>query len=335
MRALRIAALAAAATAVLVFGTGTGASADTGACGPASAGLVYGLDDTAVHEIYNLLLGDAQVTADSAHITGSAELARAVADGDVAKVYAATHRIVYTPYWHIVRLRVLSASGRVLADIGGPYILAPVRGAITYQGAVVGSYVMSVQDDRGYKKLVQRIAGIPVELYLHSRPLMGTIAHPPPAPPPAGPLRLGGVSYTVDAFTAAAFPTGTVRIAVFVPPPSAAQSAETCPQLHLDTIAAFVAHIAAGLPLAGFSFQRNTSLFVNEAYPYAQTPIFVLDGSQLEAGTNGLSGAPSDPPPALPRSGPVSYDGSDWLVDSFEPYPPDRIYVLGPATLGP
>jgi len=76
-------------------------------------------------------------------------LASAVASGNPAMVRAATHEIVYTPVWHIVRLRVLSTSGQLLADVGGPYVLAPLTGQISYQGKVVGSFVMSVQDDLG------------------------------------------------------------------------------------------------------------------------------------------------------------------------------------------
>ena len=265
---------------VAAIGLGLGPRADASAptstgssCGAASSSLLYGGADTAVHEIYSLLLDDPQVATDLAHITGSTTLAEAVADGDSAQIVAATHAIVYTPFWHIVRLRVLSTSGRVLADVGGPYILAPVSGQITYNGTVVGSFVMSVQDDRGYKKLVGRKwVRMPVEIYRDGRPLIGSLAHPPPHPPPAGPLAIDGDNFTVDAFTLNAFPAGNLRVAVLVTPPSAAQMAESCPQLRLDTIAAFVAHIAASLPAAGFSFQRNASLFVKEAYPYAQGP---------------------------------------------------------------
>ena len=154
----------AAMVTVAAIGLGLGPRPDASAptstgssCGAASSSLLYGEDDTAVHEIYSLLLDDPQVATDLAHITGSTTLAEAVADGDSAQIVAATHAIVYILFWHIVRLRVLSTSGRVLADVGGPYILAPVSGQITYNGTVVGSFVMSVQDDRGYKKLVRLI----------------------------------------------------------------------------------------------------------------------------------------------------------------------------------
>jgi len=46
-------------------------------------------------------------------------------------------------------------------------------GQITYQGKLVGSFVMSVQDDLGYKKLVNHIAGVPIEEYFTGKPLIG------------------------------------------------------------------------------------------------------------------------------------------------------------------
>ena len=72
--------------------------------------------------------------------------------------------IVYTPHWHIVRLRVMQGT-RVLADVGGPYVIAPVTGTLEQHGRTLGRYVMSVQDDTGYVKLVSRFIGVPVELY--------------------------------------------------------------------------------------------------------------------------------------------------------------------------
>ena len=52
-------------------------------------------------------------------------------------VTEAVHGLVYS-HTHIVRLRVLQG-GRLLADIGGPYIIAPVGGSLRFHGRVVGS----------------------------------------------------------------------------------------------------------------------------------------------------------------------------------------------------
>ena len=325
----------AAVIATAFAGTSTAAAPpSTGpACGAATAGVIYALDDAVVHKIYNDELHSAEVKSDLADITSSTTLAEAVALGNQNAVRAATHAIVYTPHWHIVRLRVLTSSGTILADVGGPDILAPLTGQITYKGSVVGSFVMSVQDDLGYTKLVAAIAGVPIELYLQSdKPLMGSVKHPPSSPPPAGPLTLGRVDYTVDAYTLESFPQGELHVAVLIPAPSTTLSAMSCPEVRMTAVAAVVEHVAIGLTNSGFSFLDHTGLFIDQASGYARSPIFVLDGKQEIAGTNNLSGGGPSPPRDLPDSGQVTYEGTQWLVQSFERYPPDRVYVLQPTT---
>jgi len=58
------------------------------------------------------------------HVTGAADLLSAVAADNRAATRKAVSRIVLPPTWHIVRLQALDASGRILADIGGPYVIA-------------------------------------------------------------------------------------------------------------------------------------------------------------------------------------------------------------------
>jgi hypothetical protein len=301
------------------------------ACGSASAGVVLAIDNAIVHEIYENELGSAEVHTDLGHITASTQLASAVASGNAKLIKAATHAIVYKPHWHIVRLRVLSTTGKVLADVGGPDIIAPLTGQITYGGKVVGSFVTSVQDDLGYRKLVNAIVGVPVEIYRDGRPLMGSVTDPPSAPPPSGPLTLAGVHYTVDAYDVAAFPSGRLRIAVLVPPPSAALARLTCPEVKLHTVTGVVKRVSIGLADAGFPFLEHTSLFVSQAATYAKGPVFVLNGTQEQAGTNELPGRSAPAPQELPASGQVAYNGSQWLVASFERFKPDRVYVLQPV----
>ena len=96
---------------------------------------------------------------------------------------------------------------------------------------------------------------------------------------------------------------------------------------------ASVARVAAAFgPHQQFSFLKQTRLFVTGAEEYTPGPIFVLNGASEVAGSNQLStdGGPA-PPQNLPQSGSVTYDAKRWLVYSFEPFPPDRIYVLQPA----
>ena len=68
---------------------------------------------------------------------------------------------------HVVRLRV-SAGGRLLSDVGGPYVLAPVRAPLRLNGRQIGSIVLSIQDDEGYKRLAGRLAGLDVLMYMSS-----------------------------------------------------------------------------------------------------------------------------------------------------------------------
>ncbi len=59
---------------------------------------------------------------------------------------------------HVVRLRV-STQGALLADVGGPYVLAPLRAPLTQNGRQIGELELSIQDDEGYKRLAERLAG--------------------------------------------------------------------------------------------------------------------------------------------------------------------------------
>ena len=152
------------------------------ACGIGGAtSTIAAVDRTAAQRIYNGELRSSEVTADLAHVEASKELLNALATSNEAAAYNAVHALVYTPHWHIVRLRVVK-NGHVLADVGGPYVIAPVSGTLRFKGKVVGSFIMSVQDDLGFLKLVTRFTGIPIDLYEHGALVMGTLqAAPSPA----------------------------------------------------------------------------------------------------------------------------------------------------------
>jgi hypothetical protein len=323
---------------VVALGASAGARAAThsgAACGLAGAAhVVDAIDDGIAQQIYSEELKSAEVSADLARITSSTALASAVASGNLQQIRSATYAIVYTPVWHIVRLRVLSTSGQLLADVGGPDIIAPVSGQLTYDGRTVGSFVMSVQDDKGYKKLVNHITGAAVELYRAGKPLMGTLPHPPLSPPRDGPLRIGGRSYDVATYTVNAYPTGTLRVAVLVPVPSVALAALSCPEVKLATDTTIVKNIAVGLTVSGFDITRNLDLFIQQAYGYTHLPVFVFDGGAEIYGTDYLTpdGTPGAPASLTPKSTIVRYAGGTWLVSALRPFPPDWIYVLAPAS---
>jgi hypothetical protein len=265
-----------------------------GACGPATAATLGAVEAAVAHKIYVGELTGREVGEDVAHVAGSAELANAVAGGSPSAAYAVVHQIVYTPHWHIVRLRVVR-NGKVLADVGGPYIIAPISGALRQNGVKVGSFAMSVQDDVGYVKLVKRFTGVPIDLYGGPPPrpaskfLMGTLQPAPRLPSDGSTVKAHGMSYFTRVAQANAMPNGKLHVAArFTPLASQYQD--------------FVGTLEGST--GGLAYVREGSLQI----------------AGLNAG-----------PRHLPRSGKVMYRGRPWQVFSWEPHPPARVYFLAPS----
>jgi hypothetical protein len=142
-------------------------------------------------------------------------LLRAVAKRDPAGTDAAVKALLHE---HIVRLRVLSG-GQLLSDVGGPFVLAPVTAPLRFNGHTIGSFVLSIQDDLGYRLLAQRLAGLDVVMSVGSRVVMSSFNPPPSHTPPSGPYRYAGHSYRVFSFTGRAFPSAPLKITVLIPIP--------------------------------------------------------------------------------------------------------------------
>jgi hypothetical protein len=300
-------------------------AASSARCGPATAATIAAVDDSVARRIYAGELTGTEVSADITHVKGSAELLTALESSDQPAVYAAVHRIVYTPLWHIVRLRVVQ-HGRVLADVGGPDIIAPVSGALRLRGRTVGSFVMSVQDDLGYVKLVSRFIGVPIDLYGAPRPpgsfVMGTLKPPPASVSDGESLTIGGQSdYRAVVLSAAAFPTGSLKVALFVPTPPSTMAARGCASVRAAAWSDVAHHVAARFaPLsARYGYFRDTLQFLSGGQ------VFVRSGSVRLAGAG---------PARVPRQGTVKYHGRTWAVVSWEATPPARIYFLTPTVPG-
>jgi len=148
-------------------------------------------------------------------VQGNAALLRAVARRDAKATRKAIEALLHQ---HIVRLRV-SAGGRLLSDVGGPFVLAPVTAPLRLHGRTIGSVVMSIQDDEGYKRLANRLAGLDVLMYMGGKLVKSTLGPSPGAIPMSGPVRVRGRSYRAYTFTAEAFPSGPLRITVLIPLP--------------------------------------------------------------------------------------------------------------------
>ncbi len=294
-------------------------SAASPACGAASASTIAGVDTTVAQGIYTAEIHSSEVRADISHITGSQALLSASASNNEAAVYAAVHGIVYTPHWHIVRLRVVKA-GRVVADVGGPDVIAPVSGTLRWKGRTIGTYVMSVQDDVGYVKLVSRIIGVPIDLYRDRAFLMGTLQPAPSAVSAGSSVDVGGASYQVQLLSANAFPSGTLRVALLVPTPAPSVSSASCTSIRLAAWGSIAMHVAARFkPL-----QAHYQDLVDVLHGTTGGPAFVLSGSTRIAG-----GAV---PARIPARGIVSFAGRSWSVFSWEAVPPARIYFLTPSS---
>jgi hypothetical protein len=293
------------------------ASASSPTCGPESASTIASVDRTVANGIYAAEISSPEVSADIGHITGSQALLSALASNNTAAVYEAVHSIVYMPGWHIVRLRVVKA-GRVVADVGGPDIIAPVTGRLRSRGRTLATFVMSVQDDLGYVKLVSRFIGVPIDLYRNGSFVMGTLQPAPSTLSAGATVRVHGASYFVQLLSTRAFPSGTLRVALLVPEPSRAVSTESCPAVRLAAWGSVAMHIAARFqPL-----QSHYQALVDVLHGTTGGPVYVRAGSTRLAG-----GAA---PARLPRHGIVRFAGRSWAVFSWEPVPPARIYFLTP-----
>lgn len=305
-------------------------SAPAPPCGAAAQARVGSDYQSAAFAIYKGELDGPEVHVDAQHVLSSTALARSLAGADTAGVTAAVTKIVYHRHWHIVRLRVLTSSGTLVADVGGPSVIAPVHGEISYRGTTVGSYVMSVQDDVGYAKLVSRYTGLPVELYDRSVPLVGELlpaAEIPPQLPAAGSsLTVNGVHYLARVYGVNAFPSGRSEVLLAVPRASAALASGSCLAVDATVYTAVAEHLASRLMLP-----REAAVFVAVDHAFDSSKLmFVRAGSRTVAGSVGVPA-----PPQIPLSGTIAYLGKRWLVNSFVPASGTRIYILYPeAVLG-
>jgi hypothetical protein len=152
-------------------------------------------------------------------------LLQAVAERNAVAARKAVVGLVYDRS-HIVRLRV-SAGGHLLADVGGPYVLAPVSAPLRLHGRRIGELVLSIQDDEGYLRLARRLVGLDVLMYMNP-----TGAHPElvknslgpgvgglSSVPASGTYHYRGHTFRVFTLDARSFPAGTLLIRVLIPIP--------------------------------------------------------------------------------------------------------------------
>jgi hypothetical protein len=282
-------------------------------CGPAAPEvLAYAAGEVATR-IYGSELSSSETQSDQRQVEGYGPLLSAVASGNRGAIEAAVTSLVYS-HTHIVRLRITTGS-TVLADVGGPYILAPVSGRLRLNGRTIGHYVLSVQDDLGYVKLVSRFLGVPLAMRVGARqlPIEGLLTPGPASIPAHGPVTYGRVLYQAFSFNARSFPGGPLRISLLVPVP-ASLSANTCAEIKSAELAHAAQLISRRFTLAPASFPG----YIRLVRTLTHGLLYVRSGSRQ------LAGSTRPGPSSLPDSGSVKYHGSTYQVSSF----------LAPSTAG-
>jgi hypothetical protein len=153
-------------------------------------------------------------------IEANASFQRAVADREEPAIRAAIVSF-FAAHIHVVRVRVYavepSGAERLLYDLGGPYVLAPVHGVLRSGGREVGRFSFAIQDDAGYVKLAHRFTGAEVLMRRDSTQVMGTLDPGPAHVPDRGALEYAGRRYEAYSFTGVAFPSGPLRISLLAP----------------------------------------------------------------------------------------------------------------------
>lgn len=296
------------------------ANATTQPCGPATAEALARTVGLVGERIYRNELGSSEVNHDKRQVETYAPLLSALERNDRKAIGEAVTSLVYS-HTHVVRLRVTRGS-TVLSDVGGPYILAPVGGALRRGGRTLGHYVLSVQDDLGYVKLVSRFLGVPLALGVgsHALTLEGALGTPPAAIPAHGPVTYRGVAYQAFSFDAHAFPSGTLRISLLAPV-ARSLSALTCSQVKVAELGEVARRLSLRFSLSPASY----SSFIKATTPLTHGLIYVRAGSrQLAASTQ-------PGPSRLPTAGAVRYRGTTYYVTSFASATssgPARVYQL-------
>lgn len=159
------------------------------------------------------------VRATLRHIEADSSFRQAVAARDSKAIRAAIVGL-FGAHIHVVRVRAyaVEAGGaqRLLYDLGGPYVLAPVHGSVHSAGKLVGRFSFAIQDDAGYLRLARLFTGAEVLMRVGSKQVMGSLDPGPRSVPDRGTVEYRGKSYEAYSFSGVAFPSGPLRISLLI-----------------------------------------------------------------------------------------------------------------------
>jgi hypothetical protein len=301
--AQKLASETVASTARIAAGTAPVAAQPCGTQAPDTLARTAG---TVAMRIYANELASSEVFSDMHQVESYGPLLSALESGNRAAVGEAVTTLVYS-HTHVVRLRV-TRGGQVLADVGGPQIIAPVRGTLRRNGRTLGNYVLSVQDDLGYVKLVTRFLAVPLVLSTgsHALAIEGAVSPGPATIPAHGPVSYRGKSYQAFSFAAQAFPSGSLRVSLLVPV-TASLSHQTCAAIKAAELGRVAELVSRRFTLGPSSL----GAYIKAAAPLTGGLIYV------RAGSHQLAGSSQPGPSKLPSAGTVRYRGSSYTVTSF------------------
>jgi len=164
--------------------------------------------------IYHEELESPYVKATVRHMEASSAFRSAVAAHDATATRTAIIGF-FAAHIHVVRVRV-SVGSRLLIDLGGPHVLAPVEGTLRQDGRVIGRFTMAIQDDAGYRRLAHLFTGAEILMRTSSGQAEGTLDPGPTTVPTRGPVSYRGRTYEAYSFTGEAFPSGALRISLLI-----------------------------------------------------------------------------------------------------------------------
>ncbi len=152
-------------------------------------------------------------------LLGYVERSRAFREAVLAGNATATRAAIvgfFRSHLHIVRVRV-SRAGKLLVDVGGPHVLAPIPGVIRNAKGLAAHFLLAIQDDKGFQILSQAFTGAQVLMRQGTSQVEGTLSPGPTKVPNRGRVVYRGVPYQAYSFDAEAFPSGRLRISLLYP----------------------------------------------------------------------------------------------------------------------
>lgn len=187
-------------------------------CAPGATGATLAADLVVAHRILADETSGSPAKAVLVHVAHDPGFRAAVAQRDPAALRAAIVRFFQDPRLHVVRIRAVTPSGRLINDVGGPYVVSPTsKAVVSPSGHALGRVTLSIQDDAGYVKLLHGFTGAQVVLRTPAGPVPSSTIRTTVPLPSSGTATIAGRTYAVGSLTGTVFPTGPLRIWVLVP----------------------------------------------------------------------------------------------------------------------